>query len=226
MFKKQTFETNIYMKMFRWAYIFLVGNLCFLLVNLPFFLAAITCELDIRNSLFFLVALLFFLPATLTLLAWVHSWYEQKDIDPAKEFFQLYKLCWKRGFVLGIFGWLGTLIAIVDIVFFLRLDAAIGKWVLPFFFLLILFALALTINNFYFQVKNPQASVAQIYQTALYFTLKKWYLSLLNTALILTIPVVMVVKPQFGFTLVPALFVGIIYLNCAHLYKKTFEQLS
>ncbi len=37
MFTKQTFDNNIYMKIFRWLYILFIGNLGLLLVNIPFF---------------------------------------------------------------------------------------------------------------------------------------------------------------------------------------------
>ena len=36
MFTKQTFDNNIYMKIFRWLYILFIGNLGRLLVNIPF----------------------------------------------------------------------------------------------------------------------------------------------------------------------------------------------
>ena len=59
MFAKQRFDTNIYMKLFRWAYILLMGTLCFSLVNLPFFFATISLAIDVRNVLFFALSLSF-----------------------------------------------------------------------------------------------------------------------------------------------------------------------
>lgn len=95
MFKKQTFETNVYMKLFRLAYSFLAGNLCLLLVNLPFFLVVVTTAIDIRNSLFFLGSLFFFLPATMTTFAWFVEGIQENEV-PVKTFFQLYRSLWKK----------------------------------------------------------------------------------------------------------------------------------
>ncbi|MGM0124575.1 hypothetical protein IGI37_001953 [Enterococcus sp. AZ194] len=218
MFKKQAFENNIYMKLFRWAYIILIGNLCFLLVNSPFFLVAITTAIDSRNILLFSLALLFFIPSSLTVIAWLNKWREEKDIEPAKQFFMLYRLVWRKSISLGGIGWLVSLIAGMDILFFLRLSS--GKWFIPFFFILILMALSVSINNFYFQVRNPQLKSKIIYKTSFYFSLKKWYVSLLNTILLLAVPILMLVKPQFGFLVTPVIFFGAIYLNCLQMTKS------
>lgn len=218
MLKKQTFETNIYMKIFRWVYIVLIGNLCFLCVNSPFAIIAITTAIDGRNLFLFSIALLFFIPSSLTAIAWLNKWQEEKEFDPAKQFFQLYKSLWKKSFGLGGIGWIISLVASVDSLFFLKLS--IGKWLLPFFFVLIFIATSVSINNFYLYLRNPQLKISIIYKASLYFSLKKWYVSLVNTLLFIAIPLVMVIKPQFGFLVTPVLFLGVIYLNCLQTTKS------
>ncbi|MGG5309297.1 DUF624 domain-containing protein [Enterococcus mundtii] len=219
MFKKQTFETNVYMKLFCLAYSFLAGNLCLLLVNLPFFLVVVTTAIDIRNSLFFLGSLFFFLPATMTTFAWFVEGVQENEV-PVKTFFQLYRSLWKKSMYLGGPGYLVIVISFVDILFFM--DQQIGKWLIPFFFIFIILAINLIINNFYLQVKNPEISIRNIYHVSFYYVVKKWYISLLNTVLVFLLLVVMVIKPQFGFLLTPCLFLGLIYLNC----KQTYRHLS
>ena len=218
MFKKQTFETNIYMKMFRWAYIILIGNLCFLCVNSPFAIVAITTAIDGRNLFLFCFALLFFIPSSFTVIAWVNKWKEEGAFDPAKQFFQLYKLLWKKSFCLGGIGWTVSLIAGIDSLFFLKLS--IGRWFIPFFFVLILVATSVSINNFYLHVRNPQLKNIVVYKASLYFSLKKWYVSIMNTLLFLAIPLGMIIKPQFGFLVTPTLLFGAIYLNCTRITKS------
>ena len=219
MFKKQTFETNVYMKLFRLAYCFLAGNLCLLLVNLPFFLVVVTTAIDIRNSLIFLGSLFFFLPAAMTIFAWFVEGIQENEV-PVKTFFQLYRRAWKKSMYLGGPGYLVIVISFVDILFFMH--QPIGKWLIPFFFLLIILAISLIANNFYLQVRNPEISIRKIYHVSFYYVLKKWYISLLNTILVFLLLIVMVVKPQFGFLLTPCLFLGLIYLNC----KQTYRHLS
>ncbi|AZP92513.1 hypothetical protein QJ527_08385 [Enterococcus mundtii] len=216
MFKKQTFETNVYMKLFRLAYSFLAGNLCLLLVNLPFFLVVVTTAIDIRNSLFFLGSLFFFLPAIMTTFVWFVEGIQENEA-PVKTFFQLYRWVWKKSMYLGGSGYLVIAISFVDILFFK--DQPIGIWLIPLFFIFIILAINLMINNFYFQVKNPEISIREIYHVSFYYVLKKWYISLLNTILVFLLLIVMVVKPQFGFLVTPCLFLGLIYLNCKQTYR-------
>lgn len=181
------------------------------------FLVVITTAIDIRNSLFFLGSILFFLPATMTTFAWFVEGIQENEV-PIKTFFQLYRSLWKKSMYLGGPGYLVIVISFVDILFFMH--QPIGKWLIPFFFLLIILAISLIINNFYLQVKNPKISIRKIYHVSLYYVLKKWYISLLNAVLLVLLLIVMVVKPQFGFLLTPNLFLGLVYLNCKQTYRK------
>lgn len=217
MFKQQSFETNIYMKLFHWAYLFLAGNLSFMLVSFPFFLVTITSAIDVRNLFFFLGASVFFLPAALALMAWINKWREEKEVAPFKDYFHFYFLFWKKSFLLGSVGWLGCLIVGGDILFLSQVTY--GRWLVPFLFLLLILLVAIQLNSYYFQVKNPEASVTVLLKVATYVALKKWYISLLNAVLVGIVPIMMILKPQFGFTLFPVFFFGLIYLNCGRHYR-------
>src|SRR5699024_1785737 len=219
MFKKQPFDNNIFMKIFHWAYVLLAANICFALVNLPFCLVALTTAVDPRNTWLFALALLPMGPAVMVMIAWIDQLKSQKDLDPVKSFFQLYRKFWKKGLLYGSLAWLVSVISIVDILFFMKTSN--GKWILPFFILLTSLALALMNHCDYFQVKNPELASKDILKTAAYFTLRKWYVSLLNVVLVALVLIVMVVKPQFGMTILPVLFLGIVYLNCTQLSKNT-----
>ncbi|EYT94750.1 hypothetical protein AK89_12055 [Enterococcus mundtii CRL35] len=141
----------------------------------------------------------------------------QENEAPVKTFFQLYRWVWKKSMYLGGSGYLVIAISFVDILFFK--DQPIGIWLIPLFFIFIILAINLMINNFYFQVKNPEISIREIYHVSFYYVLKKWYISLLNTILVFLLLIVMVVKPQFGFLVTPCLFLGLIYLNCKQTYR-------
>lgn len=216
MFKTKSFEDNIYMKLFRLAYIFLAGNICFLLVNLPLFIVIITTALDPRNSLFFILASIPVLPATLTLMAWLDEWKKEKEINPFQLFFRLYKNMWKESFKLGGIGFFVGIIALSNA--FLLSQFPLGKWFSFFFIILFIGLIAWVLNNFYFYLKNRTFSITTLYTTSLYFTLKKWYYSLLNVALVVGALIMMALKPQFGFLLTNVVLFGLIYLNCTNLY--------
>ena len=60
------------------------------------------------------------------------------------------------------------------------------------------FGLAIMLNAWYFQVRNPQASFKDVFRISVYYGLRKWYVSCLNVFTILNV-CNDVLKPQFGF---------------------------
>ncbi|MGX7133036.1 DUF624 domain-containing protein [Enterococcus songbeiensis] len=216
--RKQTFENNIYMKLFRWAYIFLMSSLCFTLVNLPFFFATISLAIDLKNTLFFLVALLFWGPGMIALIAMIDRFKEEKDVQPVKYFFSAFRQFWLRGLIYWLIGWFSIVVALTDVAFFAKLPN--GQWFIPLFLVLAIVGLSFSINSWYFQVRNPESGIKSVMQMAIFYVLRKWYFSLLNSLLFLIIPLLMILKPQFGFTITPSLFAGLIYLNATQLHRR------
>lgn len=217
MFTKQTFDQNIYMRMFRWAYIFLMVNLCFVLVNLPFFIITTSVAIDPRNIPLFLIGFLLVGPGVIAGISVIDTLKEQKDVDPVKEYFKKYKQFGLRGFIYGLIYWFGLVIGVTDILFFSRFS--FGKWILPFFILLVLITLAVSINSWYFQIRNPESKIKDVLRIAFFYTFRKWYVSFLNVILFIFALGVMLLKPQFGFTLSLSLFFGLMYLNSLMLFK-------
>ena len=193
MFTKQTFDNNIYMKIFRWLYILFIGNLGLLLVNIPFFIAVISLGL-------------------------IDTFKEEKELDPFKTFFQKFRQFGLRGFLISLLGLGSSIISVTDIFFFAK--TTIGKWFIPLMVLLLIFGLAIMLNAWYFQVRNPQASFKDVFRISIYYGLRKWYVSCLNVFLLFSMFAMMFLKPQFGFVVTPVLFLGIIYLNTGKLHEK------
>lgn len=219
MLRKQTFDNNLYMKMFRWVYIFLLSSLCFTLVTLPFFLSVVFLAVDSRNIVPFTVSLLFFGPAMSALFTVVDRLKQEQDVSPVRQFFRGYQRFAIRGLFFWLPGWLGSIIAVVDIFFFSKVSN--GQWLIPFFLLIAIVGIALSINCWYFQIKNPEASIKDVFNLSMYYVLKKWYISLLNVFLYVLIPLLMLLKPQFGFLITPSLLAGLIYLNASILHKNS-----
>lgn len=219
MFRRPKFEDNIYMKMFRWVYILLIGNLCTLLAALPFTAAGLLLAIDVRNLPAFFICGLFAGPALMALLALLNEFKEQGDVEPVVFYFRAYRQFAARGLLYWLIGWFGILVSLTDILFFASLPN--GQWVVPFFLLLGILTTALSLNCWYFQVRNPNSGVKDVLRIAAFYTFKKWYFSLLNTVLFVAMIGLMLLKPQFGWLLTPALFLGLIYLNCGLLHKQT-----
>lgn len=208
--------------MFRWAYIFLMGNLCLLIMNLPFSLASLILAIDVRNLAVFLFALLFFGPGMIALLAVINELKEEKDVAPVHFFFQSVKKFGARGLFYWLAGWFGTVVALSDILFFSKLSN--GKWLIPFFLLALVLAIAFSINCWYFQIRNPENGIKDVARLAFYCTVKKWYFSILNVVLLLIILVLMILKPQFGFILTPSILAGLIYLNAGQFFREKVQE--
>ncbi|MDU3917669.1 MAG: DUF624 domain-containing protein [Enterococcus faecalis] len=218
MFTKQTFDNNIYMKIFRWLYILFIGNLGLLLVNIPFFIAVISLDIDPRNLPLFVVTLLPIGAGMIALLGLIDTFKEEKELDPFKTFFQKFRQFGFRGFLISLLGLGSSIISVTDIFFFAK--TTIGKWFIPLMVLLLIFGLAIMLNAWYFQVRNPQASFKDVFRISIYYGLRKWYVSCLNVFLLFSMFAMMFLKPQFGFVVTPVLFLGIIYLNTGKLHEK------
>lgn len=217
MFPKQSFDNNIYMKIIRWIYILLISNLCLILMNIPFFIAVTSLAFDIQNVPIFFLSTLFVGPGMIALIATIDQFVAEKDIDPFKDFFKNVLQFGFRGLIYWIVGWSGLMIGVLDGLFFMSFS--IGKWLVPFFVVLMLLTMAISINSWYFQARNPSSSMKDVLRIASYYAIKKWYISILNIALLIVMVLLMILKPQFGFTITPFLFIGMIYLNSRKLHK-------
>jgi hypothetical protein len=216
-FKKQAYDNNIYLKWIFYIYCALMLNLGLLLLNLPFFVAANFLALSYPNLGILLLLTLPFYPAIIAIFAVMDKYDKQGHIAPFKDFLtQGIRRFGLTGLGYGSVTTLVLTVLISDMMLFYHLPLA--QLSLPFLGLVSLLVLALALNMLYFRVRNPQAQARDVLRLAIYCLLRKWYVSLLNVLLLFAMFAVMFVKPQFGFIITPALFLGIIFLNCRKLY--------
>lgn len=162
---------------------------------------------------------LLFYPAIISMLAVMDRYRIDRDIAPFKNFFTIgLKQFGLKGFKYGVITTVILIILFSDIQLFYHLPFA--KFSVPFLVVLCLSTIILAINMMYFRVRNPKASEKSIFRIAFYYLLRKWYVSLLTILLLGAMLATMVVKPQFGFLLTPALLIGIIFLNCTKLHQE------
>lgn len=208
---EQQFERNLYMKMMGWIYLFLVSNLCFWLMNVPFIVTALFLAIDERNLAVFAVALSFVGVGGIALVALLEEVIKEKEMTPVRVYRQKLKQFGWRGYLYWLMGWTGSIVAFADGLFFLRFP--FGRWLSPFFFLLGVMSLSLSLNCWYFQVRNPLAKKKDVLRIALYYTFKKWYVSLINVLLLLLLFVCVILKPPFGISFGPMAIFGLVYFN-------------
>lgn len=212
------------MLVFNWVYVLLMTNLGFTLTNGLFLLAILFLAIDIQNVMVFSLSLLFVGPAVITLIATINQYKEINDEQgmnnnnkPVKMFLKNIQYFGLRGFIYWLIGWAGTIIGVLDILFFINFS--LGKLIIPFFGLLIVFAISTSINSWYFQVMNPKSSIKDILRVSIYFAVRKWYISLVNVPLFVLMFFLMLSRPQFGFIITPSLLTGLIYLNSKKYFK-------
>ncbi len=211
MFTKPTFDNNIYMKIFQILYTALLANLCFWLMILPFSAAALLLDINLGNTFWFAVSSLWLGPGMISLMAFIDRWVSEKEMAPVKAFCFAVKSFGKRGFLYWLIGWGGIVMAIVDMRAFSYVTY--GQWTYPFFIILGIFSIGLSINSWYFQVRNPHAKMKAVLMMSFYYLIRKWYLSMINIFLFLLVLGLIVIKPQVGLLLSPIVLTSLIYLN-------------
>ncbi len=221
--KKHDFMNNPFMKVMNWAYIGLTVSVLFALTNLPLVFCALFLAVDSRNLPFFLIALLPFGSACMAGLGVADEFITHKAVAPAKAYAQHLIQAFKR----GLLYWVPTLLVVIilatDIGWFAA-NPALGRFLLPLLVILLAVVLGLSVNLMYLQVRNPEVGPKAVFKLAVYYLAKRWYIALLNAVLLASVPVLMIIKPQFGMVVTPSVLLLLIYLNCEFLGKLQLWQ--
>lgn len=216
---EQTYDNNIYMKWIFNLYSVLMMNLGFSILCALFAIATLFLSVTEQTLGIFLLLLLPFWPAMISIFATIDQYKKNRDLSPFKFFFMNgLRNFGLKGLKYGGIVLLTLTITISDIFFFSSLP--IVNITIPFFVLLSALIIAFSMNMMYFRVRNPESKEIDIIRVSVYYLLRKWYVSLLNVLLFSAMLGLMFVMPQFGFLLTPAIFIGIIFLNCSNLHKS------
>ncbi|WP_203662819.1 hypothetical protein [Lacticaseibacillus sp. 53-4] len=221
--KHFTFENNPFMRVMNWAYRVLVVSLLFSLTNILLVLCALFLAVDPRNLGFFGLAMVPFGPSVVALLYVCDRHFEKLAVSPARDYAQGLIRFFGKGLGYWLPVWGLTAVFGADAWFFLT-KGVIGRVTLPLFSLLIAAVLGLFVSLAYLQVRNPDQPMKAIWQRGLYFLGRRWFIALANAVLLLVIPVLMVIKPQFGMVITPGLLGLLLYVNCEFLGKRALWQ--
>lgn len=221
--KQHDFLNNPFMKVMNWAYLILTVSVLFALTNLPLVFCSLFLAVDARNFVFFLIALIPFGPACMAGLSVCDRFVHKQAVHPAKDYAQGLIRYFKRGLAY----WLPALVVatiLVSDMLFLAGMPQFGRPLLPLLGILLVIALSLVVNVMYVQVRNPDAKMLPVFKLGLAYLIRRWYIAGLNAVLAVAIVVLMVIKPQFGMVITPALLLLLIYLNCEFLGKDRLWQ--
>jgi uncharacterized membrane protein YesL len=167
---------------------FLLGNLYFLLLNIPLIIIVMLLLPNGTNPLpqgfIYIVALCCIPlgPSITALLSVMGKLVREKDINITKDFFKAYKVNFSQSL---FFGFLETIIMFslyLDVKFFISSGYSNALVVLAFMFMILILLLSLhlfpIISRFYFSKKD-------ILKISAYYTIKKFKNTLLNFCIIL-----------------------------------------
>lgn len=177
--KKKELADGIIYKISNYIWCFLLANLYFGIVNIPFVLVALgeSMEGTFEFNLIMIIALIPVGPALTALLSVMGKLVREKDINVTKDFFSAYK----RSFFESVFYW-SLLLVILSIIYIdiSLLNNRVGihfiKYILIALGILIIsmaFYILPIVSRFYFKIKD-------VFRLSLYYLVKKFYLTIFN----------------------------------------------
>lgn len=220
--KEEFLDNNLYAKLFRSVYRALMLNVCFTVTTSPLLIFLSVSALTIKNWPFFLLASLTLVPSIFALIKGIDKVIYEKDLDVTRDYVRFFYQGFKRSVGYGLLFNLIMTICLTDLLFII--EQPTFKWGLPLFILLFICSIGLLINTLYFYVRNPQQETRAIFRIAAYYLVKKWYVSLLNVALLVILLGALVLKPPLGFLVLPSLLLGSIYWNASKLHQAGEEN--
>lgn len=209
--KNKYIEDNMFSKIMHIVYWGLMGNLGFALTNLPFFLALTLFPFSFTLILLYIVTSLTVLPGLFVVFCHFENYYATKTLFSIRE----YLSCWLTAFKKI------ALISIIPTFLFFALYVSINFTaqthqlrILPliYFFFAVVF-LGSSLAFIYLTTRNPDQPFLVVFKTAIYVSIRKWYISLLNIFLLAILFLALVVKPIIGFFILPTIISLIIYKN-------------
>lgn len=206
----------------RRLYCLMSGGMLFSLTLLPLVFTVLTTAIVPENLLWFLLASFPLGVAWMALMALLHQFWEDGDVEPVKVYLKAIKSFWRA----GLSNWFLTLfvlgICLADL--FLLSQTRYFLWLSPSLLLLSVAVIGLFLNLCYFQVCNPAAAFKDILRISLYYLLRKWYVTIINTILFISLFIGMILKPQFGFILLPELLGLLLLLNLKQLHRQNIRN--
>ncbi|MFC4401824.1 YesL family protein [Gracilibacillus xinjiangensis] len=153
----------------QYVYYFLMTNIHFMIANLIFIIAFIVFELTLANMIIFYIALLPAGPAIAALCATMGKLTREKEINPAKDFWNYYK----KNFLVSVKYWLLKWSILAMLLIDLQYTNAQLKWLTPIiitliviFSLIMLYAFPILIR---FEVKIKNLWLVSIYSNFKFF---------------------------------------------------------
>ncbi|MEH7093727.1 YesL family protein [Neobacillus vireti] len=207
-----------YAAIFNYGYWFLMLNLYFAIANIPFILALSTLQFIPSNMIYYFITLIPMGPALAALMASLNKIVVEKDISVTKDFWKFFK----GGFPASILLWTITLallfILTIDIAVFM--DKSLFAIVSPLFIILSLLLLNMVICGLVIMTKTNH-KLKSLFILSFYYSIKKFYITILNTVLACFFIFILLIKPVFAFMVLPSLIFFLIVRNSSLVFQNS-----
>jgi uncharacterized membrane protein YesL len=144
----------------------------------------------------------------------------EHEIQVFKAFFSYWKRVFKLSLILTMLLMMVISVGIVDLQFFSTISFL--QWLNPVIILLISLSLIIYSNALFLHQKK-KSSVKELIKISIYVTFKNSIISFVNGLLLTVLILGMIIKPAFGFLILPSLLIAVLLWNSQKLVEINNE---
>lgn len=197
-------------------YQLLMINVCFFITTLPLMMAFIMLKPAIFTIPIYFIVGIPLGPSLFSIVYCLNKISTEHEIQVFKAFFSYWKRVFKLSLILTMFLMMVISIGIVDLQFFSTISFL--QWLNPVIILLISLSLIIYSNALFLHQKE-KSSVKELIKISIYVTFKNSIISFVNGLLLTVLILGMIIKPAFGFLILPSLLIAVLLWNSQKLVE-------
>ncbi|UDM70247.1 DUF624 domain-containing protein [Vagococcus fluvialis] len=197
-------------------YQLLMINVCFFITTLPLMMAFIMLKPAIFTIPIYFIVGIPLGPSLFSLVYCLNKISAEHEIQVFKAFFSYWKRVFKLSLILTMFLMMVISVGIVDLQFFSTISFL--QWLNPVTILLISLSIIIYSNALSLHQKE-KSSVKELIKISIYVTFKNSIISFVNGLLLTVLILGMIIKPAFGFLILPSLLIAVLLWNSQKLVE-------
>lgn len=197
-------------------YQLLMINVCFFITTLPLMMAFIMLKPAIFTIPIYFIVCIPLGPSLFSIVYCLNKISTEHEIQVFKAFFSYWKRVFKLSLILTMFLMMVISVGIVDLQFFSTISFL--QWLNPVIILLISLSLIIYSNALFLHQKE-KSSVRELIKISIYVTFKNSIISFVNGLLLTVLILGMIIKPAFGFLILPSLLIAVLLWNSQKLVE-------
>lgn len=201
-------------------YQLLMINVCFFITTLPLMMAFIMLKPAIFTIPIYFIVGIPLGPSLFSIVYCLNKISAEHEIQVFKAFFSYWKRVFKLSLILTMFLMMVISVGIVDLQFFSTISFL--QWLNPVIILLISLSFIIYSNALFLHQKE-KSSVKELIKISIYVTFKNSIISFVNGLLLTVLILGMIIKPAFGFLILPSLLIAVLLWNSQKLVEINNE---